>query len=306
MKKLILLPLGLSTIGTVQHLSDRPEAVLIRSNNSFHESGPVVKRITLITGVELEYAEQGNADGLPVIFLHGITDSWKSFLPIMPLLPTSLHVFALSQRGHGNSSKPVTNYLPENFAADVSEFIRAKGLKAPVIVGHSMGSTNAQSFAAMYPQQAKAVVLMGAFADYNKPTMTGFKSVIEGLNDPIDTTFIADFQKSTLTKPIDADLLQTFIDESGKVPAHVWKGVAAGWPSATFLQALSSFQKPALIIWGDRDTYATYEDQVKLKSALHNATFLKYEGIGHASHWEDPERFTRDLVNFIQTHQLHN
>ncbi|MBB1282846.1 alpha/beta hydrolase [Flavisolibacter sp. BT320] len=259
-----------------------------------------IRNIKLSTGVELEYAEQGETDGVPVILLHGFTDSWKSFSPVLPYLPPSLHVFALSQRGHGNSSKNATQYRPQDFADDVSAFMQAKGIAQAIIVGHSMGSTNAQCFVTRYPQRAKALVLIGTFADYNKPILTEFKTVIDDLHDPIDSTFIAEFQKSTLTRPIDGDMLQTFIAESRKVPTHVWKGVAAGWQSATFLQALSSFRKPTLIIWGEKDTYSTLDDQVRLQAVLQQARFLKHEGIGHANHWEAPERFARDLVNFIQ------
>ena len=69
---------------------------------------PMKKLVSLSTGVRIEYVEQGNAeaDGVPVIFLHGVTDSWRSFERVLPLLPPSIHAFALSQRGHGDSSRP--------------------------------------------------------------------------------------------------------------------------------------------------------------------------------------------------------
>ena len=39
------------------------------------------KFVSLSTGMRIEYVEQGNAeaDGVPVIFLHGVTDWWRSF-----------------------------------------------------------------------------------------------------------------------------------------------------------------------------------------------------------------------------------
>ena len=33
------------------------------------------KFAALSTGVRMEYVEQGPADGLPMVFLHGVTDS---------------------------------------------------------------------------------------------------------------------------------------------------------------------------------------------------------------------------------------
>ena len=38
----------------------------------------------LPSGVRLPYAEQGSPDGIPVVLLHGITDSWHSFEPVLP------------------------------------------------------------------------------------------------------------------------------------------------------------------------------------------------------------------------------
>ena len=48
---------------------------------------PVEKTIELTNGVKLQYVEQGDPAGAPVLFLHGITDSWRSFEPVLPHLP---------------------------------------------------------------------------------------------------------------------------------------------------------------------------------------------------------------------------
>ena len=37
------------------------------------------KFISLATGVQMEYVEQGPAVGVAMVFLHGVTDSWHSF-----------------------------------------------------------------------------------------------------------------------------------------------------------------------------------------------------------------------------------
>jgi pimeloyl-ACP methyl ester carboxylesterase len=55
--------------------------------------------------VRLEYVETGDPKGLPVVFLHGVTDSWTSFEGTMERLPESIRAIAVSQRGHGNSSR---------------------------------------------------------------------------------------------------------------------------------------------------------------------------------------------------------
>ncbi|HEX7844528.1 MAG TPA: alpha/beta hydrolase [Chitinophagaceae bacterium] len=286
-----LIAMAIADFSSAQHSSAKP----IVSNRI------AVKEIDLSTGVQLQYAEQGDPNGIPVVMLHGITDSWHSFEAALAHMPNNLHVFALSQRGHGNSSKKAISYLQEDFAADVAAFLKQKKISSAIIVGHSMGSMNAQCFAAKYPEQVKALVLVGAFATFNKPLLTEFKKTIDELQDPIDSIFIAEFQKSTLTRPIKDEMLQLFINESLKVPAHVWKGVSEGWKIEGYLTALQSFDKPALIIWGDKDVYSPKEDQLLLNKAIKNSKLLIYEGTGHANQWEEPERFAKDITEFINS-----
>lgn len=74
-----------------------------------------LKTAKLSNGVRLQYAEQGSFSGTPVIFLHGITDSWHSFESVLALLPGNIHAFAISQRGHGDSDRPLAGYTPKIF-----------------------------------------------------------------------------------------------------------------------------------------------------------------------------------------------
>jgi pimeloyl-ACP methyl ester carboxylesterase len=77
---------------------------------------PAVKSAALSTGVTLPYVEQGDPAGTPVVLLHGITDSWRSFEPVLPYLPDSIRAFALTQRGHGDADRPAAAYHPRHLA----------------------------------------------------------------------------------------------------------------------------------------------------------------------------------------------
>src|SRR5882757_11379125 len=75
-------------------------------------SAPAIHRVALSTGVEISYLEQGNQRGDNLIFLHGYTDSYHSFDRNLPILSRRHHVYALDQRGHGDSDKPACCYAP--------------------------------------------------------------------------------------------------------------------------------------------------------------------------------------------------
>ena len=99
------------------------------------------KSASLATGVRISYVEQGDPDGMPVIFLHGVTDSWHSFAGVLPLLPPDIHAFALSQRGHGDSSRPASGYRLCDMADDLAAFLDVVQIPKAIIVGHSMGAS---------------------------------------------------------------------------------------------------------------------------------------------------------------------
>jgi non-heme chloroperoxidase len=263
---------------------------------------PTLKSIRLPSGVKLEYAEQGAGDGTPVILLHGITDSWRSYEPVLPHLPSSLRAFALSQRGHGGSSRPKQSYAPRDFAADVAAFIEALGLGPAIVVGHSMGSCVAQSFAIDYPRQVQGLVLVGSFCRLaDNPAVAEFWQEVEKLGDPVSPAFVRDFQESTLTLPVHSAFLDAIVAESLKVPARVWRDALQGLMSFDRSAELRKVKAPTLILWGDCDGFARRVDQDDLSAALPRAQLSIYEGVGHALHWEDQRRFSAELCGFVKS-----
>ena len=57
---------------------------------------PVFRKLHVSTGVELRYAQAGPGDGPALLMLHGLSDSWLSFSPILPLLPQGVFAIALT------------------------------------------------------------------------------------------------------------------------------------------------------------------------------------------------------------------
>jgi non-heme chloroperoxidase len=265
---------------------------------------PAVKSVTLPGGVTLPYVEQGDPSGPPVLLLHGITDSRWSFEPVLPHLSRSLHVFALSQRGHGDASRPVTGYAPQDFAADVAAFLDALGLRKAVLVGHSMGGTVAQRFALDYPEQTMGLALVASFVEYrSNPVIAGYcDTVVATLTDPIPPAVARAFQESTLARPLPPALLDIFVQESLKVPARVWKAAFRGLLDHEIAEELGRIVAPTVMFWGDRDAFVPRDDQDRLLASIPGAErLLIYGGAGHALHWEQPARFAAHLQHFVNS-----
>jgi pimeloyl-ACP methyl ester carboxylesterase len=263
----------------------------------------VSKSVELPDGLRLAYAEQGDPSGIPMLFLHGVTDSWRSFERVLPQLPESIHAFALTQRGHGDADRPAAGYRTRDFAADVAAFADAVGLASAVVVGHSMGSTHAQRFAIDHPERTQGLVLVGSFATYRgNPGLVEFwQSAVSLLTDPIDPGFVREFQDSTLAQTVPQAFLDTVVRESLKVPARVWRAAFEGFFEDDFAGELSKIRAATLLVWGDRDALCPRRDQDALLTKIAGSRLEVYEGAGHGLHWEQPERFAADIVAFARS-----
>lgn len=248
----------------------------------------------------LDYVEQGDLAGTPVIALHGVTDSWRSFQPLLPHLDPKLRLFALSQRGHGNSERPAQGYRPRDFAGDVLRLMDTLGLPRAVIVGHSMGGANALRFAIDHPQRVLGLVLAGSAPAFgaNAGLVDWWQRHIAALVDPIARSFARGFQLSTLAQPVPPAYLETVVDESLKVPARIWQACFDGFMTEDLRGELGHIDAPVLVVRGGRDTICAEADQLHLASAIRGATLKTYDAAGHAMHWEEPQRFARDLTAF--------
>lgn len=263
---------------------------------------PHFANIQLATGVTLNYLEQGNPHGEALILLHGYTDSWNTYALVLPLMSSNYHVFALDQRGHGNSSKATCCYAMEEFVADVVAFMDAKGIARATVVGHSMGSMVAQWVAIQYPNRVARLVLIGSMVTVGNPGILEFNQAVQSLTDPIAPAFAREFQVSSVHGEIPAEFLDKVVDESLKVPAHVWRQALASFVHKDTTQHLHKISAPTLIMWGEHDPFFPRSDQEALVASIPHATLRIYAHVSHNPHWEQPAQFVADLEQFLQAH----
>ena len=182
-------------------------------------------RVRTEAGIELPYVDVGDPHGVPVLFLHGFTDSLRSFERLLPLLPRRMRALAVSLRGHGDATRPSSGYAMADFAADVESFIDRLDLDSVVLVGHSMGAAVAQRYAADHASRVRGVVLISARPDLRERPGAAelWTSTISRLTDPIDPAFVRGFSRVGEGAP--EDYVEEMVLESLKVPARVWKAV---------------------------------------------------------------------------------
>jgi len=250
-----------------------------------------------LPAVRLPHVAHGEPGGLPVVLLHGYSDSCRSFEPVFEHLPASVRAYAVTQRGHGDAPRPDGGYDVEQLARDVVAFIDDAGIERAVVAGHSMGSVVATRLALDAPARVAGLVLMGA-----RPTFRDLDDLyaeIEAFGDAVDPRWVREFQLSTLARPVPAEWLDMVVEESLKVPARVWKALVEPTLRADHTDELGRISAPVLLAWGDQDGIARRADQDELLRLIPGARLVVYEGGGHAFHWEDPAALARDLSAFV-------
>jgi non-heme chloroperoxidase len=257
--------------------------------------------LTLSNGLSLPYVESGDPRGLPLVLLHGYTDSWRSFESVLPHLPPDLRVLVPTQRGHGEAGKPAEGYGLQDFATDLAAFLDGVNLDSAVIAGHSLGSCIAQRFALDHPHRVAGLVLAGSCPTAKgNPGLAELWESVRGLKDPIPRAFAYEFQRSTLVQPVAPALLDLVAAESRKTPARVWRAALRGLMDADHSADLGQIRQPTLVVWGGRDELFPRAQQDTLLSAIPRARLQVYAEAGHGLHWEEPERFAQDLANFVE------
>ncbi|MEB2361797.1 MAG: alpha/beta hydrolase [Bryobacterales bacterium] len=265
---------------------------------------PTFRTQMLPSGQVLHYAEQGSGQGRPMIFLHGYADSWFSFSRILPLLPPDLRAIALDLRGHGNSGTADGGFTLEDMVQDVLQFMKTLDLTDATVIGHSMGSFIAQRIALKATGRVACLVLIGSAARSRNDAVLSLAGVVAGLTDPVDTGFIRDFQMSGMHSPIPEEFLERAIAESRKLPARVWQAAIAGLASDTPPLDFTGIRCPVMVVWGNRDSMFSRADQEELAALLPHAYLNVWVDAGHTPHWEDPERFVRELLAFERARLL--
>src|SRR5215475_14406511 len=114
------------------------------------------------------YAEDGPADGPPVILLHGWPYDIHSFVDVAPLLAKAGHrVIVPHLRGYGTTrflaSEAVRNGEPAALAVDVMALMDALKIDKAVVAGYDWGARTANIMAVLWPERVKSMVSVSGY-----------------------------------------------------------------------------------------------------------------------------------------------
>src|SRR5215510_7223348 len=116
--------------------------------------------VTLSNGLQLHYYEWPGPKP-DLVLLHPSSGYGRMWEWTVDALGPRFHVYALDQRGHGDSGRPDGDYSAEEYADDLHLFFRQVGIDRAIVAGQSLGGRVGQVFAAVYPDEIQGLGLVG-------------------------------------------------------------------------------------------------------------------------------------------------
>lgn len=112
----------------------------------------------IANGIRIHYWRTGG-DKPVLLMAHGSSDDGLCWTNLAKELVHDYDIIMADARGHGLSDPPSESDPVDAQVEDLAGLIEQLGLKNPILMGHSMGSSSVAWFAARYPDVPRAVIL---------------------------------------------------------------------------------------------------------------------------------------------------
>ena len=113
-----------------------------------------------IHGDRIAVRDEGKGEAL--LLIHGMAGSSQTWRAILPLLAKKYRVIAPDLLGHGQSSKPRTDYSLGAFAVGLRDLLDELKVESATVVGHSLGGGIAMQFVYQHPDYCRRLVLISS------------------------------------------------------------------------------------------------------------------------------------------------
>jgi len=258
------------------------------------EVSQLADKDTTVQGVVVHFQKDGH--GKPVLLLHGWGGNHNSWFPIYERLKKMFEVFALDLPGFGQSGSPDLNWQLDDYAGFLKMFIRQEIGENVSLIGHSFGGQAAIRLASLYPQMVSKLVLTDSAGIRNlgNPKKMGIMQLAKIGKSLFSLPGLNKFQEKARQK------LYRIIGEHDYEEAGVLREIFKNIINEDIRKDLPQIFIPALIIWGGKDKITPLKDGRLMQKLLPDSQLVVFENGSHFAYLEEPERFTRQVVDFLK------
>jgi pimeloyl-ACP methyl ester carboxylesterase len=274
------------------------------------------------TGINVGFVSRGA--GPLVLFMHGFPDTHRGFLPAMDAVAAAgYHAVAPEPRGYAPTDLPADgDYRVEAFANDVLGIADVMGAQRFSLVGHDWGALTAYAVSNLAPHRVDRLITASV-------PHTGHFLLNIRLRQARRSRYMALFQLPALAERIVArndfayierllrewsptwdvddtvvDLLREAYADPTRLTAALscYRGLVPSLLSAQSRGLIfSPVATPTRMIYGTQDGCIGPElfanQQNRFQEPL---DLVPVEGCGHFIQWEQPDRFTAEVVSFLE------
>lgn len=270
----------------------------------------------LVGDVRSPVLEAGPPGDEAVVFLHGNPGSSRDWEDLLPKVGTFARAVALDMPGFGRAGKPDTfDYTVAGYARHLDGALKELGVARAHLVLHDFGGAWGLAWAAHHPPQFASVALI------NVGVMPGYRwhywariwrtPLIGEL--AMATTTRASFAMS-LKHGNPRGLPQSFIDRmyddfdrgTRRAVLRLYRATSdpGGSTARELAGALRPLDRPALVLWGKRDPYASVEYAERQRDVFPSARVVILENSGHWPFADDPDRVAAELIPFLRAQTM--
>jgi 2-succinyl-6-hydroxy-2,4-cyclohexadiene-1-carboxylate synthase len=243
-------------------------------------------------------AERFGAGDRRVVFVHGFTQTGRSWLPVATAFARDHEVLLVDAPGHGGSSA---------VRADLRRTADLLGQTAgeAAYIGYSMGGRMCLHLALVLPHLVRRLVLVSATAGIAEDAeRAARREADDALAASIEVDGVESFIERWLAQPLFAGLEPRASDREERL-RNTADGLAASLRMAgtgtqdPLWTRLHELTMPVLVLAGERDTKFVDIGQ-QLAAGIPRATFATVPGAGHAAHLEQPGVVASMIADFLR------
>ncbi len=258
-------------------------------------------------------------EGPPLVLIHGITSSSRTWRSVVPLLAEHYTVIAPDLLGHGESAKPRGDYSLGAYASGVRDLVVALGHDRATIVGHSLGGGIAMQFAYQFPERTERLGLVASgglgravHLALRAATLPGAELVLPVLGAAqlhraggaiARLAGAFGFQSGPDLEEIAAGLASFSDWQARQAFVHTARGVIE--PGGQRVNATDRLylaaEVPTLLVWGEEDPIIPARHGRRAHELIPGSRLELFPEAGHFPHGSDPYRFARVVREWIDT-----
>lgn len=236
------------------------------------------------------YDEGGTGD--PILLLHGLMGSARTWRRQVPWLREFGHVHTYDAPGHGRP--PPASLTTEAFVDDVTEHVEKLG--RVVVIGHSMGSLHGWCLAAARPDLVSGLVVEDISPDFRGRTADDWAAMIRRWPRP----FVSEADvRSYFGEVAGQYFLDSFDRREDGWYLHgdvsTFEAISAEWGTRHFWNEWDAIEVPTLLIEGESGITPSGQ-MAEMHARKPASDHVVVPGAAHLVHDEQPVRY-RELVS---------